>query len=158
MHYVSGKDGQDRTAKKFGVSRTQLCRWIHAWQFHGDAGLKILKQRSYTPEFKLKVVRHALQLTETTATTAARFNIPSFSSVEAWLKLYREKGASAFLTYRGPKSTMQKKPSIKVSPDAVASGDVQKELRYLRAENAYLKSLQEWYLEKKPPTPEKKRE
>ncbi|EQB4819443.1 transposase, partial [Citrobacter amalonaticus] len=38
-HYLSGKDGEERTADRFGVERTSVRRWVRAWQLHGMEGL-----------------------------------------------------------------------------------------------------------------------
>ncbi|MGA9620259.1 MAG: helix-turn-helix domain-containing protein, partial [Serratia proteamaculans] len=38
-HYLSGKDGAQRTAARFGVERTSVRRWVRAWQLHGIDGI-----------------------------------------------------------------------------------------------------------------------
>lgn len=155
-HYLSGNDSQEGTASKFHTSHSQLQRWLAAYRFHGEAGLMPDRTRCYSPEFKLRVVHHALKSAETSASIAARFDIPAFSTVESWLKLYLEKGSDAFhQENRGRRKKMPKtfpqKPPEEMTPE-----EMQAELRYLRAELAYQKKLQALIQEKERKAQRKK--
>jgi transposase len=78
---------------------------------------------------------------------ASHFNIPNESTIHCWLKIYEQRGAIGLLKGRrgGKASTMTQKPGkpiVKPSdPTAQKLAEMQKELDYLRAENAFLKKL-----------------
>ncbi len=113
-HYLSGKDGEQSTADLFGIERTSVRRWVRAWQFHGAEGLTA-KNNHYSDEFKLVVVRAVISDRLTMREAAARFNLSAEILVRRWLDVYNDAGAEGLLN--------------------------RAELRYLRAENAYLKKL-----------------
>ena len=133
-HYLSGKDGEQSTADLFGIERTSVRRWVRAWQFHGAEGLTA-KNNHYSDEFKLVVVR-----------AAARVNLSAEILVRRWLDVYNDAGAEGLLNMQcGRPGQMTKPKNIppltdkeleKLSPE-----ELRAELRYLRAENAYLKKL-----------------
>ncbi len=116
-HYLSGKDGEQSTADLFGIERTSVRRWVRAWQFHGAEGLTA-KNNHYSDEFKLVVVRAVISDRLTMREAAARFNLSAEILVRRWLDVYNDAGAEG------------------LSPE-----ELRAELRYLRAENAYLKKL-----------------
>ena len=120
-HYLSGKDGEQSTADLFGIERTSVRRWVRAWQFHGAEGLTA-KNNHYSDEFKLVVVRAVISDRLTMREAAARFNLSAEILVRRWLDVYNDAGADKELE--------------KLSPE-----ELRAELRYLRAENAYLKKL-----------------
>ncbi len=125
-HYLSGKDGEQSTADLFGIERTSVRRWVRAWQFHGAEGLTA-KNNHYSDEFKLVVVRAVISDRLTMREAAARFNLSAEILVRRWLDVYNDAGAEGLLN---------DKELEKLSPE-----ELRAELRYLRAENAYLKKL-----------------
>ncbi|ECS7582287.1 IS3 family transposase [Salmonella enterica] len=140
-HYLNTRDGYRETAKRFGVSRTAVRRWISAWQQHGIDGLT-WKTADYTPEFRLKVVRAVINDKLSLRDATAKFNLSGESTVYQWVKRFQASGAGAL---SGIKSGRPKKPEPMhkdiTSPPAPHdnSPDAQAELRYLRAEVAWLK-------------------
>ena len=113
-HYLSGKDGAKRTADFFGIEGTSVRRWIRAWQLHSIDGIT-WKNDSHSPEFRETVVRATICEELTMREAAARFNISNESVVRHWVNVYKASGQKGLL--------------------------LRAELRYLRAENAYLKKL-----------------
>nr|WP_227661668.1 IS3 family transposase [Klebsiella pneumoniae] len=144
-HYLSGKDGEQSTADLFGIERTSVRRWVRAWQFHGAEGLTA-KNNHYSDEFKLVVVRAVISDRLTMREAAARFNLSAEILVRRWLDVYNDAGAEGLLNMQcGRPGQMTKPKNIppltdkeleKLSPE-----ELRAELRYLRAENAYLKKL-----------------
>nr|WP_124035952.1 IS3 family transposase [Klebsiella pneumoniae] len=144
-HYLSGKDGEQSTADLFGIERTSVRRWVRAWQFHGAEGLTA-KNNHYSDEFKLVVVRAVISDRLTMREAAARFNLSAEILVRRWLDVYNDAGAEGLLNIQcGRPGKMTKPKNIppltdkeleKLSPE-----ELRAELRYLRAENAYLKKL-----------------
>ncbi|WP_142727833.1 helix-turn-helix domain-containing protein, partial [Klebsiella pneumoniae] len=98
----------------------------------------------YSDEFKLVVVRAVISDRLTMREAAARFNLSAEILVRRWLDVYNDAGAEGLLNMQcGRPGQMTKPKNIppltdkeleKLSPE-----ELRAELRYLRAENAYLK-------------------
>ncbi|ELV7075432.1 IS3 family transposase [Escherichia coli] len=149
-HYLAGHAGIISTAKLFQLSHTSLSHWINLFLLHGPRALDCRHKRSYSPEDKLCVVLYALGHSESLPRVAARFNIPSHNMVKNWIKGYRKSGNEAFIRRRKEKS-MTRSDDTHENEANMTPEEMKNELRYLRAENAYLKAMQEHLLEKKPP-------
>ncbi|EPT9195577.1 IS3 family transposase [Escherichia coli] len=149
-HYLAGHAGIISTAKLFQLSHTNLSHWINLFLLHGPQALDCRHRRSYSPEDKLCVVLYALGHSESLPRVAARFNIPSHNTVKNWIKGYRKSGNEAFIRRRKEKS-MTRSDDTHENEANMTPEEMKNELRYLRAENAYLKAKQEHLLEKKPP-------
>ncbi|EIG1353870.1 IS3 family transposase [Escherichia coli] len=149
-HYLAGHAGIISTAKLFQLSHTSLSHWINLFLLHGSRALDCRHKRSYSPEDKLCVVLYALGHSESLPRVAARFNIPSHNTVKNWIKGYRKSGNEAFIRRRKEKS-MTRSDDTHENEANMTPEEMKNELRYLRAENAYLKAMQEHLLEKKPP-------
>ncbi|VEB06711.1 transposase [Klebsiella pneumoniae] len=104
------------------------------------------KNNHYSDEFKLVVVRAVISDRLTMREAAARFNLSAEILVRRWLDVYNDAGAEGLLNMQcGRPGQMTKPKNIppltdkeleKLSPE-----ELRAELRYLRAENAYLKKL-----------------
>ncbi|EIF6360600.1 IS3 family transposase [Escherichia coli] len=149
-HYLAGHAGIISTAKLFQLSHTSLSHWINLFLLHGPRALDCRHRHSYSPEDKLCVVLYALGHSESLPRVAARFNIPSHNTVKNWIKGYRKSGNEAFIRRRKEKS-MTRSDDTHENEANMTPEEMKNELRYLRAENAYLKAMQEHLLEKKPP-------
>ncbi|MCZ5963985.1 IS3-like element IS1397 family transposase [Escherichia coli] len=149
-HYLAGHAGIISTAKLFQLSHTSLSHWINLFLLHGPRALDCRHRRSYSPEDKLCVVLYALGHSESLPRVAARFNIPSHNTVKNWIKGYRKSGNEAFIRRRKEKS-MTRSDDTHENEANMTPEEMKNELRYLRAENAYLKAMQEHFLEKKAP-------
>ncbi|EPJ4066855.1 TPA: IS3 family transposase [Escherichia coli] len=149
-HYLAGHAGIISTAKLFQLSHTSLSHWINLFLLHGPRALDCRHRRSYSPEDKLCVVLYALGHSESLPRVAARFNIPSHNTVKNWIKGYRKSGNEAFIRRRKEKC-MTRSDGTHENEANMTPEEMKNELRYLRAENAYLKAMQEHLLEKKPP-------
>ncbi|WP_201477196.1 IS3-like element IS1397 family transposase, partial [Escherichia coli] len=147
---LAGHAGIISTAKLFQLSHTSLSHWINLFLLHGPRALDCRHKRSYSPEDKLCVVLYALGHSESLPRVAARFNIPSHNTVKNWIKGYRKSGNEAFIRCRKEKS-MTRSDDTHENEANMTPEEMKNELRYLRAENAYLKAMQEHLLEKKPP-------
>ncbi|WP_407230462.1 IS3 family transposase [Escherichia coli] len=146
-HYLAGHAGIISTAKLFQLSHTSLSHWINLFLLHGPRALDCRHRRSYSPEDKLCVVLYALGHSESLPRVAARFNIPSHNTVKNWIKGYRKSGNEAFIRRRKEKS-MTRSDDTHENEANMTPEEMKNELRYLRAENAYLKAMQEHLLEK----------
>ncbi len=153
-HYLAGHAGIISTAKLFQLSHTSLSHWINLFLLHGPQALDCRHKRSYSPEDKLCVVLYALGHSESLPRVAARFNIPSHNTVKNWIKGYRKSGNEAFIRRRKEKC-MTRSDDTHENEANMTPEEMKNELRYLRAENAYLKAMQEHLLEKAPGAGEK---
>ncbi|MGG7485244.1 IS3-like element IS1397 family transposase [Escherichia coli] len=149
-HYLAGHAGIISTAKLFQLSHTSLSHWINLFLLHGPRALDCRHKRSYSPEDKLCVVLYALGHSESLPRVAARFNIPSHNTVKNWIKGYRKSGNEAFIRRRKEKS-MTRSDDTHENEANMTPEEMKNELRYLRAENAYLKAMQEHLRGKKAP-------
>ncbi|WP_407242964.1 IS3 family transposase [Escherichia coli] len=147
-HYLAGHAGIISTAKLFQLSHTSLSHWINLFLLHGPRALDCRHRRSYSPEDKLCVVLYALGHSESLPRVAARFNIPSHNTVKNWIKGYRKSGNEAFIRRRKEKC-MTRSDDTHENEANMTPEEMKNELRYLRAENAYLKAMQEHLPEKK---------
>lgn len=115
-YYLAGLGSQRQTARKFSVAHVQLRRWIAAYQHHGKSGLQPGRRRRYTPAFKLAAVEFARSNPLSLADVAARFDIPSYTTLEHWVKLYQENGAEALnLDKRGHRMSRHPKTPMPIN-------------------------------------------
>lgn len=130
------RDGipQNRAATLIGACKGDVQKWVKLYREHGDDGLR-MKKHTYTGQFKVSVVEymhaHHLSIRE----TAAKFGIPSHSTVGQWERIYYEKGGQALLDKTRVRKEMKGKLDKKVEEDLIA------EVQRLRMEIEYLKKL-----------------
>lgn len=159
-YFLSGQGGHKATAKRFGTDHSAVRIWVAAYKKHGVSGLEPPK-RNFTAEFKESVIlymrEHGLSMRE----TATHFNILAVSSIGLWERCYDEGGLQA-LTPRKKGRPFAMKPTItkpsspqKTSP-TLSPEEMQRELEYLRAENACLKKLHALIQEKEKLAAKKK--
>ena len=72
------------------MCKTTLEMWIRSFKSHGDSAFdEKPTNESYTKEFKKKVVEAYLAGEGSLRDIAVKYNIPSDSTVRAWVKLYK---------------------------------------------------------------------
>ena len=97
---------------------------------------------TYTGEFKVSVVEYMNNTGASIRKTAAHFNIPSFSTVSQWERIYYEQGKEAlFKEQRGRRSKIGIKRPRKPKTNMERNEDMLAEVQRLRMENEYLKKL-----------------
>lgn len=141
---LSGTDGHKRVAARYGLSTSMFRRWVAAYKAHGIDGLK-KPYTLYPIEFRHQAVQsilvHGLSINE----AMIKFNIPTHSTLQTWIRLYNEGGIEALQNKpRGrPKMSKQSKPSpVSEKPlEEMTREELLEELEYRRAEVAYLKKL-----------------
>lgn len=99
--------------------------------------------QTYTGDFKVNVVEYMRNTSLSARQTAAYFNIPSYTTVCNWERIYLEEGIDAlYKDYRGrPKGMSDKIKNNKTAKKTDANEDLIAEVQRLRMENAYLKKL-----------------
>ena len=92
------------------------------------------KNNTYTPEFKIKLVKEYLKGGVSYNDLKSKYNIPSATQIKDWVKQYQEFGKSYFYEEtRGRKSTGRPKDYNKMT-------DAEK-VKFLEMENAILKKV-----------------
>lgn len=145
---VSGRESCLSAARNIGSKENTVQRWLRLYKQHGREGLQ-LRNGSYDGNFKVRVVRYLLENKLSFIQAAVIFKIPQDHVVGRWYRIYEHFGAAGLLeqTRGRKKSQMNKKTkkkkkgtsATKAADESVAS--LQKEVEYLRAENAFLKKL-----------------
>lgn len=161
QEYLSGAIGSKSLAKKYGIGRTLVARWIAAYRHHGIDGLRA-KHRQYSAEFKLSVLREIEQRELSHTQAAALFDLREAGAIARWQRQYHEGGPEALKPK--PRGRPKKMPTPKLPKALPAQGDeasaleaLRKENEYLRAEVAYLKKVQALVREKRQAAPKERK-
>ena len=86
--YLDGSESVTSLAEEINVCITTVQRWIRIFQAYGDSAFdEKTANESYTKEFKRKVVEEYLAGESSLIDIALKYNIPSDSTVLAWVKL-----------------------------------------------------------------------
>jgi transposase len=155
-HYLSGNKGAEFTAKCFGLDKTSVRRWVRAYELHGIDGITWKNDR-HTPEFRITVVQAVLNEKISMREGAARFNISDEAVVRHWVKVFKNSGLEGLqkLKHGRPKQMIKKQSVPPPAADTdkrletLSPEELRAELRYLHAENAYLKKLKALVQQKK---------
>lgn len=140
-YYRQGHTGI-ATAKKFGLDKKIISRWVKQYQSGGVEAIKPKASKTkYSSEFKRNVLTVMLEQGLSQSEVALTFNISSPALISHWHKAYRLHGMSGLTPKRKGRGAMTK-PVITNKPDDEKSlAELKRENAYLRAENAYLKKL-----------------
>ena len=143
---LSGRLSIKGAARELGCHKSAVQRWLAQYKQNGIKGLKF-RNGYYDDRFKLQVVRYHIKKGLSLKETANHFKIPNEAILSRWIRSYERLGVEGLANKgRGrKKSIMTKKPGKKVDtaadPAAQKLVEMQRELAYLRAENAFLKKL-----------------
>jgi transposase len=144
--YLDGGDSIRVIAKKYGVSKTMLHRWVTRFENHGKDGL-LATYTNYSFEFKMDVLNYMNEVGASIEEATGVFNISSSGLVWKWKQLAETRGINAL------KPTLQESPSMKNPPNKTqlvegSEEALRAEIEQLRMENAYLKKLKALIQEK----------
>ncbi len=148
--YLQG-ESLSKLANEYGVEVTSLKQWVKVYNFHGKKGFE-KKKFSYNEDYKLSVITYMQENMISEKETAAYFGL-SCSTVYNWNKLYQEQGIQGLVNKKRGRRKMLVKGDkefefeIEVPEFTGTREELEKELYYLRAENAYLKKLRALRLE-----------
>lgn len=146
--YLSGNYSQYQIIDKYKIaSCTQLARWINKYNSHsclksnGNGGAHAMtKGRSTNWKERIDIVLYCLSNNHDYQSTSETYKI-SYQQVYQWVKKYEDGGEDTLKDGRG----RNKEPEELSEADRqkLAMKKLQYENERLRAENAYLKKLQE---------------
>lgn len=129
--------GRASIAAVLGIPEETVRKWLDTYR---SAGIEVLammgkKHTVYSFETKLAAVMAVVDEGMTKPEAMARFGIASTSSFKKWLKAYREGGPEALR----PKPKGRPKGSASPAGEATREQELERRVRKLEAENAYLK-------------------
>ena len=129
--------GRASIAALLGIPEETVRKWLDIYR---SAGIEVLammgkKHAAYSFETKLAAVRAVVDEGMTKPEAMAKFGIASPSSLKKWLKAYREEGPEAL----GPKPKGRPKGSGSPTKEMTREQELERRVRKLEAENAYLK-------------------
>lgn len=142
--YLTANESIKSLSDTYKVSRTEIQKWIARYRENGEAELSTV-HGTYTGDFKFSVVEYIERTGASNRYAAAKFNIPSPTTVRNWVLLYRKCGKKVlYEERRGIKTGMYKK-KVKALKErdksAVNTQELLEEIAELRMENEYLKKL-----------------
>ena len=145
---MSGEFSQYEVVRMYGISsRTTLRKWIAKYNSHID--LKdtskgktsyMTKGRKTTWEKRIQIATYCLENGKDYKNTAETFEV-SYQQVHQWVKKYENGGAEALQDNRG-----RNKEEAELSPEEkfkLQMKKLERDNERLRAENAFLKKLEE---------------
>lgn len=139
-HYLAGKLGYREVAGIHGIEHSILRHWVLSYKEHGQAGL-VNKFVRYDAAFKQKVLERIDRDGLSDLQAAVLYDIRSSNTIRTWRDQYDAGGVGALAPQPKSRCKMPHKyPPAPVSKDMTVE-QMQEELTYLRAENAYLKKL-----------------
>jgi transposase len=143
-------------AKKYGIGRTTVKRWIDWYQYRGAAGLQ-KKHSYYTVQFKKSVLDRMWRNQLSCRQVSVLFNIRNDRAVSQWERQYHA-GTLDIERRRGRKKMISSKSPADQKPDEERTKEeLLDQVKYLRAEVAYLKKLDALIQARKPAVPKKRR-
>ncbi len=95
-------------ARKLGISEKTVRNWVEAYN-DGRSFLKSLTRKSYSPEFKLKVIEYRWENRLSFRQTANKFGINNIALIANWQKRYLEEGFSGLIPKPKGRRSMNKK-------------------------------------------------
>lgn len=157
--YQDGFLGIRPVAKKYGISKSVVGRWIQFYEEFGIEGLLSEKiKQSYSIQFKLDVLNFIERTGSSEMEAALEFRMKDPARIAQWKKAFRKSGVEGLNTRKGrhPMSDTSKPSKNKQPKEKEMSYEqkLERENELLRLEVAYLKKLRafqmdpEGYLEK----------
>ena len=139
--YLEGKVSLKSLGEKYCTDKSNIQKWRDAYLEHGIKGLTV-QNGTYSGNFKISVVEYKKRTGASQRKTAAHFNIPSYTSVGEWERIYNEKGKEALHSEtRGRNLEMRATNNKKKKENNNNNKELLKEINRLRMENDYLKKL-----------------
>lgn len=146
--YLNGGLSQYQVIDKYKISsRTQLSRWVEKYNSHSsiktyNGGARAMtKGRSTTWRERIDIVLYCLTHDHDYQKTADQYQV-SYQQVYGWVKKYEADGQDALQDGRG--RTKAPEELTEADRHKLAMKKLEYENERLRAENAFLKKLQEF--------------
>ncbi|MED4163158.1 helix-turn-helix domain-containing protein [Halalkalibacterium halodurans] len=146
--YLSGEYSQYEVVRKYEISsRSLLRKWIKEYTSHRDLkdtskgmSRSMTKGRKITWEERIEVVKYCIENRKDYQGTAETYQV-SYQQVYQWVQKYEDGGDEALKDKRG-----RKKEEVELTPEEkikLQMKKLERENERLRAENLFLKKLEE---------------
>ncbi|WP_276486161.1 helix-turn-helix domain-containing protein, partial [Paraflavitalea pollutisoli] len=138
-----GGESINGLSNKWGISTSQIRKWIDQHSASGTLGLLRRSSQQYTKGFKLMVVQAYLNKELSLRDCCLRFHIPSIGIISSWVNIYERLGKDGLNNRQKGRKPMKEKKSPKIPAKKLTRlEELEKENLYLRAENELLKKLE----------------
>lgn len=133
----------ESVSSKKGISNSNIRKWVSFYREYGISGLLARKNKIYSIDFKLKVLKSIDKDLLSLRQTRLKFNIPSDSIIIKWKRDFANFGLEGLLPKpKGRPRSMDFKRKKRTSDKPLTrEEELLKELEYLRAENEILKKF-----------------
>lgn len=137
---IQSKESGKTAGKRFEADTSCLCKWFGVCECRRPERCQYWRG-SYCAGFKKYVIRYKKEHFLSARETAALFNIPSPTTVQAWEKRYDEGGIQGLADKRRRKTNLSKDTQLMSAKplEKMSQKELQAEFRRLRAKNASLK-------------------
>ncbi len=129
-------------SKKFKINLSNVKYMIRLADLHGETVLIKKKNTYYPPGLKLDIINEVLILGHSIKSTSLKYALPNTGLLCNWISKFKENGYNILEKPRGRTSKMKNNKKIEKNELSKVE-QLEKELEYLRAENAVLKKLRE---------------
>lgn len=148
LEYLSGKHSQGELVKKYGLAdKSVLKNWLNNYNSHREVTAKpkgmrrsMAKAKSTSLKERIEIVQYCINHNNNYQQTAETYKI-SYQQAYQWVKKYESGGESSLEDKRGKKKT-----EAELTPEERMKLEMKRlevENEKLRAENAFLKKLEE---------------
>ena len=144
--YRLNKEGYSykELSKKFKIDPSNVRYMVKLADIHGETVLIKGKNNYYPPELKLDIINEVLILGHSIKSTSLKYALPNPALLCNWISKFKENGYNILEKPRGRTSKMKNNNNKKIEKNELSKVEqLEKELEYLRAENAVLKKLRE---------------
>ncbi|MCD5326170.1 MULTISPECIES: IS3 family transposase [Pontibacillus] len=144
QEYINGGVSYRDLEKRLNIDNSVIRYWVQLYTYHGEQAFHFL-YTNYTAAFKLKIVQFIEKSSYSIRAASAIFQIPDPSMVRRWKKKWKKGGMAALESPKERAARMSSEETNNQKNDkkdqAIDTEAIQKEVEYLRMENAYLKKL-----------------
>ena len=139
-------------SEEYGIHSSNIKFYVALYRKHGEnvftneSGTK-----TYTREYKLKAIKRYINGNESMRAISVDLGLTDPGIVRDWVKKYRQSGEDAIQTTTGRKNYLLHEER----QNKIASDELKERIKYLEAENEYLKKSYSLILERNRQTKKK---